>query len=644
MIICYINNKAAYPAAQSDIKITLQNPFIKDGDEKTMEVIFPLEIPENVEMFGSINRLDTHFKMDNFENCRLVVDGIEIIRGTGTITSVSNKEVKMQILSGKTYLRYKETFDKVYIDNIYYGELMPRHQHFYNKPQSSWSAFNLASDINNFGFIGEPGYYAFLPIYDETNDIHINMPSFLFKLNNDDNHNTDREHCVGVNISFRGVQLNLMYIMKKVIERVGYKLERNDFDTEPWNRLYVASAKMTLVMSRTLPHWTVYKFLDEFRKLFNATYIFDEQKKTVSIIPFGDSELMNTECIEPLEEFSTNFDEEGVEYLGSSNIEYELSDCDRDYDVISQDVMKSFEKKEYDNINDLYRDFDIMTQKQKLTTIFHCPVGYFYGIPVYDEEEENIINYQLKECGWFSPLVRKENGSTVTLKIVPVAMKEQKVQAAARVVLDWKKVTGVDGWLMYGGQRYEFDGYEANIECDYISNEDVQMWTAEDRYNNNLEYVTVQDVIEGDESVTDSSDEDSIMEIFFASGKTITGVEKNKADFDTGDDYNFNVIQPVAFTDYRQAVWSAMVPQWSLGLSPISGVTSIGSFHNKGIKIRQNFNGNNEIYIPFLYDGKPDPRKIYVIRNRKFICSRIEMTVGDKGIDRLKKGYFYEKL
>ena len=46
MIICYINKKQAYPA-QSDIKITLQNPFIKDGDDKTMEVVFPMDIPEN---------------------------------------------------------------------------------------------------------------------------------------------------------------------------------------------------------------------------------------------------------------------------------------------------------------------------------------------------------------------------------------------------------------------------------------------------------------------------------------------------------------------------------------------------------------------------------------------------------------------
>ena len=146
---------------------------------------------------------------------------------------------------------------------------MPRHQHFINKPQSDWHVFNLSNDINHHGFIGEPGYYAFLPIFDETNNFHINVPSFLFLVSKD-SWDVDRNNCVGVNLSLRAIQPNLMYVMKKVIEALGYTLEYNEFDKDPWNKLYVASAKLTLVMSRTLPHWTAYQFLDEFRKLSRA--------------------------------------------------------------------------------------------------------------------------------------------------------------------------------------------------------------------------------------------------------------------------------------------------------------------------------------------------------------------------------------
>ena len=642
MIVCYINRKVAYPAAQSDIKITLINPFIKDGDEKSMEVVFPMGVPENRDVFGSINRLDTHFRMDDFADCRLLADGLEIIHGTGTITSVTEKEVKLQILCGKSYLRFKASFDMVYIDDIYYGDLLPRHQHFYGKGQRDPAVFNLASDINDHGYIGEPGYYAFLPVYDETNDRHVNQISYLFKYNDD--HRIDLDHCVGVNITFRAVQPNLMHVMRKVMERLGYEVEYNEYDREPWNRIFVASAKMTLSLSRALPHWSAYKFLDEFRKLFNATYIFDDNRKSVRIIPFGESGNFGYQYIDPLEEFSTSFDEEGVEYLGASNLEFELSSCDRDNDVLSQDVMKAFEVKEFDNINEVYAAFGSMTQKEKLTTIFHCPVGFFYGIPVYDEDSGNILSYQLKECGWFSPLVRKEGGSTIELKIVPVATKAQKVQCAARTLLNWERVTGVDGWLMWGGQGYEYDGYEANVECNYYANAHVVFWHDGDKETNNLEFVTVQDVVEDGEAIPDESDEDAIMEVFFAAGRLLTPLSWSKSGQDTGDDYKFSVHQPVAFTDYRQAIYTTSVPAWGLGLHQVENVRSVGAFHNSGLRIRQNVNGNNEIVIRFPYDGKPDPRKIFIIRNKKYICSKIEISVDEFGIDRLKTGYFYEML
>lgn len=81
MICAYINGKPAYPVANNNIKITLQNPFIKDGDEKTMEIVFPLDIPENRAVFGALNRLDTSFLCEEFEDCRLIADNYEVVRG-----------------------------------------------------------------------------------------------------------------------------------------------------------------------------------------------------------------------------------------------------------------------------------------------------------------------------------------------------------------------------------------------------------------------------------------------------------------------------------------------------------------------------------------------------------------------------------
>lgn len=635
MINCYINGKEAYPSIQGQIKVVLHNPFIKDDDEKTMEIVFPISIPKNRAVFGSICRLDTRFKMENFEDCRLTANGQEIIRGIGTITSVTEKEVKLQILSGKNKLRYKASFEDIFIDEINYGDLRERHQHLKGKPQRSASVFDLSSELNSQGFIGEPGVYAFLPIHDETNDLHINMPSYLYDWN---------DNAAGMSITFPAVQPSLMYILDKVMEALGYTLTRNEFNISPWNKLYVASAKMTTTLSRALPHWTAYKFLNEIQNLFNAVFIFNEKERTVEIVPFGNAENFGVEQIDPVEEFSTNFDEEGLTYIGSSNLEYELSDCERDTDVISQDIMKSFDFRDFDSFSNLNAAFSTMTAREKMTTIFHCPTGFFYGVTV--EENGQVINYLLKECGWFTPLIRSEGGSTIDLHICPVAVMPQKAHCVSILVTDHSSLTGGRGFMRFGGQEYQYDSLEANIACDYQRNGDVKWYSSEEQETANaLEYLTVQDVIENGEAIPEKTSEDSIMEVFFAAGSMLTSSDLSFVGEDRMVNFQITTVrQPIAFTDNREATYHASVPKWSLGLNPTEGVSSIANLHNHGIKIRQNVNGNNEICIKFFHDGKPDTRKIYIVRNRKYICSHIEMSVTEKGLDRLMTGYFYEML
>ena len=53
---------------------------------------------------------------------------------------------------------------------------------------------------------------------------------------------------------------------------------------------------------------------------------------------------------------------------------------------------------------------------------------------------------------------------------------------------------------------------------------------------------------------------------------------------------------------------------------------------------------HNLFCIKFPTDDLPDPSKIYVFNNRRFICQKVEIEATADGIDRLKTGYFYEIL
>lgn len=41
-------------------------------------------------------------------------------------------------------------------------------------------------------------------------------------------------------------------------------------------------------------------------------------------------------------------------------------------------------------------------------------------------------------------------------------------------------------------------------------------------------------------------------------------------------------------------------------------------------------------------DGIPDPTRIYVFCNKRYICAKVEIKINESGIDRLKTGYFHE--
>ena len=53
---------------------------------------------------------------------------------------------------------------------------------------------------------------------------------------------------------------------------------------------------------------------------------------------------------------------------------------------------------------------------------------------------------------------------------------------------------------------------------------------------------------------------------------------------------------------------------------------------------------HNQIAVKFITDDIPDPSKIYVFNNKRYICEKVEMNVTDDGTDKEKTGYFYEML
>ena len=621
MITCIINGHRAYPISTSSIKVTYANQYVTDDGEYTYDITFPMDILANREIFKNVSRFEVAKNIAKYDDCKLYVDSRIIMSGVGTILSVNQNEVKLQIVGGKSRIKFNEKLTKHYIDELDLG--------IADKPgytvDKGWSqGFKNIQKINDIyrldddksKFLGVEGKWCFVPVRDETNDMIANFVGV-----------DKTKQFIGYNAPFimnLAVQPSLMYIFRKVVEYEGYTITRNDYDCKPWNLLYIASAYKTRELRKALPHWSSYTFIEEFRKLFNATIVFDDILKTCSVINASELTTADSIKIEPLDEYTTDYDEDGsISTSSTANLEYNLGgSANRDsYEVISKKVFENFESFHSEEIS-LDHQFVTTTllwsEKKKRQTIIENFGDYY----IYVEDENGKKSWKL--AGIWSPLIRdKSSEDYVDLNISP----------AAQVVEDINFKTALIGEDKYYEKRCLLsmpnDKEPDSKECD----------VDDDGYS----YTSVQDAIEDESTLDKSEDDQECMNIFFilpgrvqigGPNQTSLSWVGNKSrwpqfltDYRINEDYRYSGIADIFYDTYSL----------SLRKTREVGSTCLGSFHNNGLRI----DNKNSMEVKFKADEIPDPSKIYIIRNKRFVCAKIEMEVKDDAIEPIYTGYFY---
>lgn len=628
MITCVINGMAAYPAASQSIKLTYANQYVTDDGEYSYDINFPMSIMDNRRVFHNVSRFDVSKATQKFDDCKLYVSGRLILSGVGTIISVTESEIKLQIVGGKSRIKYNDRMTKHYIDEIATFGTADKPGYTVDK---GWSqGFKNLQKINDIyrldedksKFLGVEGKWCFVPVRDETNDMIANFVGV-----------DKTKQFIGYNAPFvmnLAVQPNLMYIFRKVLEYEGYTLKRNDFDCKPWNLLYIASAYKTRELRKALPHWSSYTFIEEFRKLFNATIVFDDIRKTCSVINASELTTADSVEIEPLDEYTTDYDEDGSFSTSSTaNLEYNLGDsANRDnYEVISKKVFKNFKIVHSTGTWDPQNQFKGTTQswseKQKRQTIIECNGSYY----IYVENEDGSKTWQL--AGVWSPLIRDSSSDDyVDINISP----------AAQVVEDINFKTAIIGEDNYYEKRCLLsipnDKEPDSKECD----------VDDDGYS----YTSVQDAIDDESTLDKSEDDQECMNIFFI----IPG--------EVQDDNKFSWVRaksrwPKFKTDYRinkeycgsteggfggngGGTFKEKYPySLSICTKSTNDVVTLGCLHDNGLKI----DNKNCLQVKFKSEVIPDPSNTYIIHNKKYVCEKIELEVKDDQIEPIFVGYFY---
>lgn len=619
MITCVINGMAAYPATSQSIKLTYANQYVTDDGEYSYDINFPMSIMDNRRVFHNVSRFDVSKVTQKYNDCKLYVSGRLILSGVGTVISVTEAEIKLQIVGGKSRIKFNDKLTKHYIDEIPFGTAdKPGYtvdKGFSQKFKDKISEiYRLNEDKSEF--LGAEGRWCFMPVRDETNDLIANFVG------------VDRtKQFIGYNAPFimnLAVQPNLMYIFRKVVEYEGYSLKRNDFDCKPWNLLYIASAYKTRELCKALPHWSSYTFIEEFRKLFNATIVFDDIKKTCSVINASELTTADSVEIEPLDEYTTDYDEDGSFSTSSTaNLEYNLGDsANRDnYEVIPKKVFDSFEIVHSEELMGSDSQFASTTllwsEKKKRQTIIENYGDYY----IYVEDEDGNKNWKL--AGIWSPLIRDSaSDDYVDLNISPAAQVVENINFKSGLLEDnyYEKRC-----LLSIPNDKEPDSKECDID--------------EDGYS----YTSVQDALDDESMLDTSEDEQECMNIFFIlPGRVQTGDGTNTRLSWVGNKSRW----PQFMTDYRinygyrfSGIAFIDDAYYSLALCMKSeiGTTCLGSLHDNGLKI----DNKNCLQIKFKSEVIPDPSNTYIIHNKKYVCEKIELEVKDDQIEPIFVGYFY---
>ena len=647
-MICLIDGKRAYTDG-AKVKITKENYLVKNRQTWSMNITFPMDMAENRSVFGHVDRMDVLKRRAVFSKCELYAGARLVIVGRGTVTEYTESSVKLQIRSGKEEYRYDRYAPQYYLDKLKgYADVslfMEGHGvHAVDTLPVPTHLESLAGGGQFYGWLsGLARYsYTFLPVFDGGNGRILNQPCYkdwVTRAEYDDDAGEWRytyaiSHC----LARPAVQPNLWHVVHVAIERLGYSFITTDSQAyREYSYVYIVNARQTLNIADALPHWSIQKLLDEVENLFNVTFSFDPATKECRLTDNA-ARSEEVEYCEASDEFTATYEQGGFKELQSSDVEYNLSDY-HEYTDIPDEILEKFDVQEFNRRSLALQAFDAMSETDRMKTIFAYPQGFFTGVTEeFDEadpREPRVVPLDIGQLQHVSRSGNQEQGDDsedtetekVTLNLAPVHMEETEVEQGDEN-LEWFRGCLHAGAFSSGGNTIPVS--------DSPESEDADVGT-------------VIGALEG-ESISEGEDAERL-EIFICDPTVSVNYRPDRvnARWKPADEEFLargTIGLPVGGTffgsNYAYKFHYQDHPENALSLAINRDGTPmhLGRYHSAGRKI-ENF---IQVVIRFLYDGIPDPTRLYSFRGKRYLCEKIEMELENDNILPMKTGYFYEIL
>ena len=395
-------------------------------------------------------------------------------------------------------------------------------------------------------------------------------------------------------------------------------MTENSLEGTVFKDLYLCHTQHTYKWSEMLPGWSVLDFLEQIEITFNMVFVIDARTRSVRLLFRNEffSGVTTLHVLQVKDEYEAEVEEEpDVEDAASSDVAYNLgSDNFWKYACLNDAILQAakydtipveYEATDIDRISRWFRE----EEHARTDTIYtDAATGrkYLYMGNVFEEISKWPVYVMVDQ---FAGLKRDEPVGEVTAEIVPASLVQTQTYKYA------------SGSVVYSYTVWIPSPDDANSSSE------------------NENEMSLVDMIENGVTETeDNSTSKNTMALAFytgdmkieykGSGSSVVAAERVRYPVPYIDEY---AILPVSGTEQRRRYYKTNTVGASLRLQKLDELCYQGSYdidYHREITI--------ESYDPNVYD----PRMIFEIANRRYVCKEMEYTLDANGRKGSWKGIF----
>lgn len=615
----YIYGQKCVPPQSMSLTLIEENPFYTKSGPYTLDLELSLEEPTNAKIYEHQNRSN---KVENIERKRpvvLIVDNEVVLNGTEKILGWSDTSVTIRLMSGNAELNFLIGGHKQLRDldlgsaTPFVAPIEQGVSPWYSLGKvvfESWKHSYPSRDWHLLPYYtGEPAL-----VYPHDDGI-IRYPCgnyLVFQIYNPDSLPTSDPRSRIAEAMFDGhssgqvPQPYLCFIIKKVLSSLGYKLTYNAIESDPvLKNAYIVHGFQTMEFAKMLPGWTINEFFSKIELQFDCTLLIDQETKSARLL-FNYQKYANNEVttLEVIDEYETEVDDENILDVRSANIAYSLDGDDYYKYMDINPLFRKMAKTEY------YSGLNAL-----LALIQSDDIDRFKKIYIDKDTNDQFIAYDTgkivdgkqhiipKRVDSFRPLYNRSESEEIDLQfdIIPASMVIERLNTVYPDT-DWT-------W----SQMATAGGF------DQLSKTTVEK---EDPWEN----FNLQTMIEDDTSLENESSY-SKMRLAIYSGLS-------ELDNSTRTRYPISYVEPLC--EYFEET----------GIERYFGTKGSNPFRlayfNTNIYSKSRNIDTTLIYNRvFLNHEKINLTSKFIIKNKSFVCRKIERTITIDGFDSVAEGEFY---